>query len=706
MGIKTKRLTIAFLILLTVLSGCTGNNLTEKKENFAINPISNKVFYTSEPWEIGKVVGFFTLHDDTVCFESRGKLYSCAPNGSGMKRLKHYSSPEGYRIIGLCLTSSGLWVIEGAKESPGCIARLVGNDGATIVETEPFTAIIYGTPRSDGEGKLYFPSFHSDFNTLLQIDTDGTIETIKADGKIISVAANSDGSIYALLSDVSGTSLYCLQARDKWKKEAKLPLSDNMRIENGDNLYSLYAVDGESLYGVDLTNKKIALILNWLDCGLSGGGNLYSIGNDEFLYQTTGDLTHLMPGEEDKRQILTLATYAPRENIRRSLEAFILDFNAKNEMYRIETIIYDNRDKLALDIITGKDIDIFDMEELPKDLFTRKNLLENLYPYLDKDPEFGREDILDPVLRAYDEDGSLYVLPTYVAIRAFIGFKSIVGDGYNWTWDEFFEKYSSMPEGSEVIAGINRERMLDLCSYYTFNDFVDWETGECSFDSPEFISLLHYLAAFPEQDIYNPDKNLDDFLNGKAFLLNYTKFSYLITSPEDIAGFDCAFGSGNYTFKSFPSDTTVGLDLINGLSLGIASSSKNKEGAWEFLRTTLQGKESPIIEPFGFPTNKESLNAIISRVTRPFPLKDENGNPYPRSANVYNTHYEFEFVTQDQVNKFLELIDASVRVLYKDYFLTSIIMEECAAFFAGDKSAEETAKLIQHRANIYVNEQH
>ena len=40
-----------------------------------------------------------------------------------------------------------------------------------------------------------------------------------------------------------------------------------------------------------------------------------------------------------------------------------------------------------------------------------------------------------------------------------------------------------------------------------------------------------------------------------------------------------------------------------------------------------------------------------------------------------------------------------------DISLRDIIVEETQAFFSGQKSAEETAKMIQSRATIYVNEQ-
>ena len=37
--------------------------------------------------------------------------------------------------------------------------------------------------------------------------------------------------------------------------------------------------------------------------------------------------------------------------------------------------------------------------------------------------------------------------------------------------------------------------------------------------------------------------------------------------------------------------------------------------------------------------------------------------------------------------------------------IMDIVTEQAAAYFSGQKSAEEVAKLIQSKANIYINEQ-
>ena len=53
----------------------------------------------------------------------------------------------------------------------------------------------------------------------------------------------------------------------------------------------------------------------------------------------------------------------------------------------------------------------------------------------------------------------------------------------------------------------------------------------------------------------------------------------------------------------------------------------------------------------------------------------------------------------------MDLINSAERTASYDESIMEIIRDEAAAFFAGQKSAKETAAVIQSRVNIYVNEQ-
>jgi hypothetical protein len=66
--------------------------------------------------------------------------------------------------------------------------------------------------------------------------------------------------------------------------------------------------------------------------------------------------------------------------------------------------------------------------------------------------------------------------------------------------------------------------------------------------------------------------------------------------------------------------------------------------------------------------------------------------------------YPIEF-TDDDANRLLDLIRAIQNIAIYDETVLGIIENESAAFFNGDKTAQEVANLIQSKVAIYVAEQ-
>jgi hypothetical protein len=56
------------------------------------------------------------------------------------------------------------------------------------------------------------------------------------------------------------------------------------------------------------------------------------------------------------------------------------------------------------------------------------------------------------------------------------------------------------------------------------------------------------------------------------------------------------------------------------------------------------------------------------------------------------------------VETFYDLISRANHVRVYDGALNEIVLEEAEAFFAGQKSAQEVAEIIQNRVQVYVNE--
>ena len=85
-------------------------------------------------------------------------------------------------------------------------------------------------------------------------------------------------------------------------------------------------------------------------------------------------------------------------------------------------------------------------------------------------------------------------------------------------------------------------------------------------------------------------------------------------------------------------------------------------------------------------------------------------NILPAGASVpfVHSHKENEeiyAIDPEQIDQLRELIASTDRKANYDSDIFEIVSQEAAAFFQGQKSAEDVAKLIQSKANIFVNEQ-
>mgnify|MGYP001031397936 CR=1 FL=1 len=87
----------------------------------------------------------------------------------------------------------------------------------------------------------------------------------------------------------------------------------------------------------------------------------------------------------------------------------------------------------------------------------------------------------------------------------------------------------------------------------------------------------------------------------------------------------------------------------------------------------------------------------------------ENGEPVEISKGGFSygdgPMIEVYAMTQEQYDTVNGLIENTNRIMRYDQSLMEIINDEAGAFFAGEKTAEETAQLIQNRVQLYMAEQ-
>ena len=149
--------------------------------------------------------------------------------------------------------------------------------------------------------------------------------------------------------------------------------------------------------------------------------------------------------------------------------------------------------------------------------------------------------------------------------------------------------------------------------------------------------------------------------------------------------------------------------------LSITTACADKDAAWAFIRSVLSDDYQSSI--WSFPISRKAFEAAAAKAMEQEyetdangnKVLDENGEPIKVSMGGYgfggDEMYDIYAMTQEQYDDLLSLIASTTRTGSYDTSIMAIINQETGAFFNGEKSAEDTAKIIQSRVKLYVAEQ-
>ena len=427
-------------------------------------------------------------------------------------------------------------------------------------------------------------------------------------------------------------------------------------------------------------------------------------------------LTETDRAAED-RTVLTFATLGLDYQTR----SRIIDFNRTNGKYRIEIRDYGQYNtgddgsagltRLNTEIGAGSVPDILDVRGLPIRQYGAKGLLEDLWPYIESDPDLGREALVESVFRAAEQDGALYQIFDGFTIATAAGASQVVGDRTRWTMDELLAALQTMPQGCQISGeGNTKGSMLELTVLRDLDRFVDWETGTCGFDSQEFIDALRLCDAFPldfdwsavDWEDYQTD--FERVRGGKQMLYDGD-----LTCFEDLQMLDALFG-GPAAFVGYPTSGRCGsaFRVDRGQVMAMSSACKDKEGAWTFLRELLLPREDGEDWFYRFPSNRRDFDAMAEKAMTQEMTLDENGQEVAAPhGGVAGEGFSVDFyaMTQEQLDRFMALCEAIDTVAEGGDGVAGVVREGTRAFFNGDESAEDAARQIQSRVKLYLGEQ-
>ncbi len=377
--------------------------------------------------------------------------------------------------------------------------------------------------------------------------------------------------------------------------------------------------------------------------------------------------------------------------------------------------------RVNTEIISGTASDVLLLTGLPYESYGRKNILEDLLPYMERDPDFNMEDYRQNVLNAMMQDGKLFALPVSFTVPAMPIKKGLFTQS-GLTSAEFFDTLFALPP--EEIPMRDAPGLFRTLLNSNFAQFTDAQ-GNVSLDSPEFIALLDNIKKADELF-----KTLPPIDSGRMMSV-YTYGSKMITpiieddnmyamNLEDIRGYIAAPQFNQQYGKDFelrfpPSLRPPNTKGFTAPSVyGINRASENKDAAWQFLKFLVG--ESMQFSSYGingFPINVRANERLVNTYLREADILLRNhaldqhflGGVMVRGDDPRTEKYYDNQFTQADADKLEAVLSQVDTFLGYDSTVLDMAQEELDPFLKGQKSAAETAKTLQSRLSMYVSEQ-
>lgn len=491
----------------------------------------------------------------------------------------------------------------------------------------------------------------------------------------------------------------------------------------------IFLNDNVKLYEYSMESKEYRELIKWTDSDISADnvqqvamladGRIAVYSSNWSTNENSLALLEKVPAAEVKeKEILTLGCMSASSN----LQAAVVEFNKTSNDYKIEIKSYgesvdssaenaykDARTLFYSDILTGNAPDMFVAGDIDMKLFAVKGLIEDLSPYLDVSTVVGREDLFETVLNAYTVGGTLCAIPTNFGVLTLAGRTSEVGAESGWTLAEMIAFAEAHPE-TPLLPYATKINVLSACMMFDFESWVNWETGECFFDTPEFKAVMEFANRYPEKADESLPQEQVQIMEHMALL-----HSFGLNDAQSWQ-LETAIFNEPITAIGYPSAGANGVLAFGNDAVCISATSKNKEAAWSFIESLLTEEAQDSDKLWSIPVRISVFEKDLAEAMVPYYVYDENGevmldeegSPVQSSRTTYRYYNGLEIniyaVTQEEADGIRHVISQIDGVYEYDVSIMDILLEEMEPYFAGQKSVDEAAGIIQSRVQLYINE--
>lgn len=471
--------------------------------------------------------------------------------------------------------------------------------------------------------------------------------------------------------------------------------------QKGYGKYKFLLNKTDALYGV-CGDGSMEEIINWENSNLDLM-EVFPLGNDEFLgikekataYGSESEYFKLKPGDVSalaEKSELTLGVVMYDKGVTNEI---VKDFNRNNDRYHVRTVVYGDPDEVVDDGYKDNTIEVIDkaFSQLCDDIrngngpdivmglgygdycrLANNEALVDMDQFLDGRNGYTRDDVFPAIIKSMSaKDGKIYGLPGSFYCESLI-VKNKFWDKPTWTMDEMLEFYDNAPDSAAHMYDDTKRLYMFADMLASAYGVIDYDKGECHFDSDDFIKRLEFANRFLSDDEGFDSDQYAWFGTDKTLVIKDNVNSQ-INIVKDLQG-----SGEEINMVGYPTDDSERGGMINPEFLYcITSSCQDKDGAWEFVSKALTFPYD-VFSCFK-PETRNILNSEIGVE------HTASGIPVPSlTAEQADMLYDY-------------LCKCDNTAVEYDHDMSNTILEEADKYFAGECSAEDAAKSIQSRVS-------
>ncbi|RCX14293.1 ABC-type glycerol-3-phosphate transport system substrate-binding protein [Anaerobacterium chartisolvens] len=372
------------------------------------------------------------------------------------------------------------------------------------------------------------------------------------------------------------------------------------------------------------------------------------------------------------------------------------------------------RQKITASILSGDGPDI--ILDKPSRIPGLWKIVENNAFYdldilIKEDKEFNLSDYNKSILDCGIINGKRYLMPLYFSLPLIWSPKSTLANNQlkynlNPTWDYMKELAESCGEQKKYLIGGSFSFTSLIKNYWPV--FIDLVNKRVNFDSPEFIRLLEVYrqicpAICPDEELKPPDFWYRLFRDGQLYFFNGQSLVSLNNLWEENSAVRNFFDSEICIFSYPAIEGQQGITAEACEFVGINQTTDFKNEAFKFIKLLMSEKYQNYgagVNTFWAPINKKAYEQIKKECTG----KEASGKRMSYYLADGQKEYISVAIPEELIKKMDSYIDSISECIFIDTNILDFIDQEVQAYIAGKQDARQTAKAIDNKVRLYMDE--